>query len=305
MNREKRLLLLFVLISVLLSSFNKNTATDLVIEQKQNPILFIHGGGGDITNWEDMIERFKNDGWPNSSLFAYNFENSPICTAQQNIDNANMIKQWVGDILETTGANKIDIVAHSMGGLSSRYYIKYLADYNNIDDYVTLGSPHHGVDLHNCVYSSDTPTSFMISLNEGDETPGGILNDVVGDKNDTILGVTYNGTHIPGNISYTSIYSSDDEYAIPSYNISYLDGALNVLVQGLSHMELVLSQVGYELVLEAVEDQYTSSTTTSTTTTTTTLTTTSQSTGMTYLAIFLGLILVIKLRKKRINEGNK
>ncbi len=128
MDREKRLLLLFVLISFLLTSLIRNTSTNLVIEQTQNPILFIHGRGGDTTNWKDMMKRFTEDGWPNSTLYAYNFQNTVICTEQQNIDNANQIKQWVNDILATTGAKKIDLVAHSMGGISSRYYIKFLAD---------------------------------------------------------------------------------------------------------------------------------------------------------------------------------
>ncbi|MEM2085875.1 MAG: hypothetical protein QXF06_00525 [Archaeoglobaceae archaeon] len=50
--------------------------------------------------------------------------------------------QWVDNILRTTGASKIDIVAHSMGGISSRYYLKVLGGGNKVDDYITLSSPH-------------------------------------------------------------------------------------------------------------------------------------------------------------------
>ncbi len=164
---------------------------------------------------------------------------------------------------------------------------------------MTLGSPHHGSPTQNCVYSYDTPTSFMISLNEGDETPGGILNDAIGERNDTFLGVTYNGTHIPGNISYTSIYSSDDKIVTP-YNTSYLEGARNILMQGLNHTELVTTQSGYEQVKEAVEDQAPiTSTSTTSQTTTTTGTATSETSGVTLLASFLSLMVIHSIRRKK------
>jgi len=57
-------------------------------------------------------------------------------------------------VKEETGANKIEIVAHSMGGLVSRTYIEssdfYNLPYSYNDDVgrlITLGSPHHGSPL--------------------------------------------------------------------------------------------------------------------------------------------------------------
>jgi triacylglycerol lipase len=300
LNREIMLYLFVVLSPLLFSGFFGNTVEGLIIDHEQNPILFIHGRGGDITNWDDMITRFKEDGWSNSSLYAYNFQNSVICTEQQNINNANQIKQWVDNILSSTGAQKVDIVAHSMGGISSRYYIKFIADHNKIDDYVTLGSPHHGSPTQKCVYSYDTPTSFMIELNEGDETPGGILNDVIGDRNDPFLGVTYNGTHIPGNISYVSIFSSDDAIVYP-HNTSYLEGAQNLLVSSLSHTEIVTTELAYDLVSEAVKDEYlttiTTRSSTNTFTTESTDTSQKQTSGVTPLIIILSLVVIPVTRK--------
>ncbi len=250
-----------------------NTTSNTVTAQDHNPILFIHGWDSNIVDWNVMITRFKNGGWSNTSLFAYNFNDPGNCSDQANINNANQIKQWVEDILETTGANKLDLVAHSMGGLSSRYYMKFLTDLDSINNYVSLGSPHHGKNgAPACGFSFDTPNDLLILLNEGDETPGGVLNDTLGDRIDPYLEITYNGTHIPGSISYTSIFSRDDNMVTP-YNTSRLEGAINIIVSGLDHMGLITSPSGYELVKEAVDDPYVTTTTTTTATTTTTITT--------------------------------
>jgi len=200
----------------------------------------------------------------------------------------------VEDILNTTGADKIDLVSHSMGGLSSRYYVKFLAELDSIDDYVSLGSPHHGDGdpLPGWCYNINNGMNpLLLMLNEGDETPGGVLNDTLGDRPDPYLEITFNSTHIPGNISYTSIYSRDDgtygffgDDSIIPINSFRLDGATNIVVDGPSHMELLDSLSVFELVKEAIDDQPQSS----------------QSTGITNLIISLGLLLVIVMRKKRV-----
>ena len=164
---------------------------------------------------------FEADGWPKTTLYGYNFDDTANCSVQANINNANKIKQWVEDILNETEAEKIDFVVHSMGGLSSRYYIKFLGGIDRVDDYVSLGSSHHGHKIDAC--RIENRSYFFYSLNEGDETPGGILNDTLGDRIDPISGVMYNSTHVLGTIKYTSIYSRDDE--LVSYVSPPLDGA--------------------------------------------------------------------------------
>jgi triacylglycerol lipase len=64
-----------------------------------------------------------------------------------------------------------------MGGLSSRYYLKNLDGISKVDAWVSLGGPNHGTDTANsCFDTSCTEmrigSSFLTSLNSGDETPG-------------------------------------------------------------------------------------------------------------------------------------
>ncbi|MBT2443884.1 triacylglycerol lipase [Streptomyces sp. ISL-36] len=141
-------------------------------QSSSNPILFVHGYSGDSSNWNTMADRFRTDGWPSSHLdqWAYDWRQSNATTAQQ-------LATEVDRLLAATGAAKVDIVSHSMGGLSSRYYLKNLGGTSKVDAWVSLGGPNHGTDSANsCFDTSCTEmrigSSFLNALNSGDETPG-------------------------------------------------------------------------------------------------------------------------------------
>ena len=205
---------------------------------KQDPVLFITGLGGTSSSWNNVLEMFKIDDWPNGSLFAYDFEKNLDCSDQGNINNANQINQWVNKILKNTDSKKVDIIAYSMGGISSRYFLKFLNGTSLVDDYVSIASPQHGsAKSYQCDYNINNPNELIKMLNDGDETPNGLLNDTIGERYDSILNVTYSGSHIPGNINYTCIYSPDDDVVIP-YNTSRLDGAINIPLNGYLHNKI-------------------------------------------------------------------
>lgn len=137
-----------------------------------DPILFVHGWNASSTTWSTMVSRFKTDGWTNAELanWSYNFRQSNATTAAQ-------IEQKVDSILRVTGAAKVDIITHSMGTLSARYYIKNLSGDGKVDALVSLGGANHGTTTAN--YCFDTScfemrpnSTFLTALNADDETPG-------------------------------------------------------------------------------------------------------------------------------------
>ena len=67
--------------------------------------------------------------------------------------NAEMLKETVDKILKETGKEKVNIIAHSKGGLDSRYMIwKY--DYGNkVASLTTISTPHHGAVLADMILS--------------------------------------------------------------------------------------------------------------------------------------------------------
>ncbi|GAA2494814.1 triacylglycerol lipase [Streptomyces gobitricini] len=137
-----------------------------------NPVLFVHGYNGDGSNWNTMADRFESDGWPSSHLRQWTYD-----SRRSNTVTADQVSTEVDRLLAATGATRVDIVSHSMGGLSSRYYLKNLDGTTKVDAWVSLGGPNHGTDTANgCFDTSCTEmriaSSFLTALNSGDETPG-------------------------------------------------------------------------------------------------------------------------------------
>jgi triacylglycerol lipase len=148
--------------------------TGTTIDLKHDPILFIHGYGGNTTNWDQMRARFAADGWQDVELYAYNYS-----FLSSNATNAAEIRDQVDEIMRKTGATKVDIITHSMGGISSRYYLKNLGGSTKVDAWVSLGGPNHGteaVENQNCNFTPCREivpgSAFLAALNAVDETPG-------------------------------------------------------------------------------------------------------------------------------------
>lgn len=136
------------------------------------PILFVHGWNSNSSTWTTMINSFKSAGYTDAELtnWSYDYSRSNTVTAQD-------IATKVDQIRTSTGWDTINIVAHSMGSLSSRYYLKNLGGTAKVDDWVSLGGPNHGTDTANfCLQTSCKEmrigSTFLTSLNAGDETPG-------------------------------------------------------------------------------------------------------------------------------------
>ena len=58
---------------------------------------------------------------------------------------AGRLGEEIQALKEDTHAKKVDIVAHSMGGVISRWYMQSLGG-NDVRKFVSVGSPHHGLD---------------------------------------------------------------------------------------------------------------------------------------------------------------
>ncbi|MEO6196589.1 MAG: triacylglycerol lipase [Dehalococcoidia bacterium] len=140
-----------------------------------DPILFVHGYTSNAATWNTVISRFVADGWESNRLYAYTFSST-----QSNATIAQAVAQRVSEIRAATGAAKVDIISHSMGGLSSRYYLKNLGGTAYVDEWVSIAGPNHGTSwAYGCFFTSPCNqmipgSSFLNQLNSGDETPGSV-----------------------------------------------------------------------------------------------------------------------------------
>ena len=140
----------------------------------KDPILFVHGWNSSGSTWNTTINRFLADGWTAAELNNWSYN-----TSQSNATTASQIATKVDQIRAATGAAKVDIISHSMGGLSSRYYVNNLGGDAKVDEWVSLGGPNHGTDTANFCFSTACSemrigSTFLKALNATDETPGAV-----------------------------------------------------------------------------------------------------------------------------------
>jgi triacylglycerol lipase len=190
-----------------------------------DPILFVHGWRGSEANWTTMIGNFGREGWGREELNNWRYS-----TSQSNVRTASEVARKVEEIRSRTGAAKVDIIAHSMGSLSTRYYLKNLRGTEFVDDWVSLGGPNHGTTSASACFETSCiemriGSTFLRALNEGDETPG--------------------------TTSYGTWWSSCDEFINPDESV-LLSGATNTAAGCLGHIALLSDATVFTGVKEFV-----------------------------------------------------
>ncbi|MGH3837709.1 MAG: esterase/lipase family protein [Pseudonocardiaceae bacterium] len=132
------------------------------------PVLLVHGGIGSPADFRQMIDWLKSDGY---RPYTVDLGFPGIDTAA----NAKKIGTKADQIRAETGASKVHLVGHSMGGLSARYYIKILGGLPHVASYTAFGTPQHGNPSGCFLVPDQCPDGPILQrLNRGDDTPGRI-----------------------------------------------------------------------------------------------------------------------------------
>lgn len=116
-------------------------AADNAMDTKLNfPILLVHGMGfrddKRFSYWGRIPQALEEMGC--RVYFGAQDGNADVET------NAAHLAQRIQQILEETGAEKVNIIAHSKGGLDIRYAISVLGMAPKVASLTTLATPHHG-----------------------------------------------------------------------------------------------------------------------------------------------------------------
>lgn len=137
------------------------------------PVVFVHGYTGSASNWTTAMSVFRSAGWSSSNLFAYEYN-----SYGNNITNARGLASYVDQVKSRTGASKVAIVNHSMGGLVSQYYLKVLGGNANVSHLASIAGANHGTTSAGACLVFVTcqqmypGSSFIAQISAGDETPG-------------------------------------------------------------------------------------------------------------------------------------
>ncbi|MFG1846086.1 esterase/lipase family protein [Micromonospora carbonacea] len=207
-----------------------------------NPVIVVAGLSTPALGYEPLAARLRADGF-RVSIFQL-----PGLGLGDIADSARAFSTYVDQVRAATGAARVDLVAHSEGGLVSRYLIRNLGGGTKVGRYVSLGTPHYGtyvadiakfLGLGSCLgivacQQMAIGSSFLTALNDGDDTPG--------------------------DVRWTAVRTLQDELVRPVDNATLADGATNVLIQSwcplrlVGHLGLVLDGTTYTIVRGALTD---------------------------------------------------
>ncbi|MCL7455687.1 alpha/beta fold hydrolase [Micromonospora echinofusca] len=220
-----------------------STAAEIAAAAAGNPVIVVGGLSGIASAYGPLASRLRVDGY---RVWVYQLPNLGLGDIPT---SARAFSSFVGQVRASTGAAKVDVVAHSEGGLVSRYFIKNLGGTSSIGRYVSLGTPQYGTYVANIVkflglgscagivacQQMSIGSSFLTGLNSGDDTPG--------------------------TVRWTAVRTIQDELVRPVDNAKLADGATNVLIQSacplrvVGHLGLVLDGTTYTVIRQALRDQ--------------------------------------------------
>jgi pimeloyl-ACP methyl ester carboxylesterase len=90
--------------------------------------------------YDNLIDTLKANGYvENQNLFSF-----PYDWEKSNVDTAKLLAQKISQIKTTCGCSKVDLVAHSMGGLVATQYIESDDYKDDVDQLIMLGTPMAG-----------------------------------------------------------------------------------------------------------------------------------------------------------------
>jgi triacylglycerol lipase len=159
-----------------------------------------------------MRKRFAAAGWPEEALVGWEYD-----WRADNRETARRLAAEVERVLAETGADRVDLVGHSMGALPARWYLARLDGTARVDAFASLAAPNAGsirgftCDHPSC-HDRRWGSALVEALNRGDTTPGAVR--------------------------YGAWWSPCDEVLVPD-TTALLPGALNTRTACLGHEALL------------------------------------------------------------------
>lgn len=186
-------------------------AEGAIAEGERRPIVLLHGFALTQTSWLVLGRRLARRGL--GPLFGTTY-----FSLQSVRTSAEHLALFVEEVAARTGAERVDIVAHSMGGVVARYYIERLGGAARLGRLVTIASPHGGTRMGR----------FGVAAGARDLAIGSALIAEL--------------TPPPGGLPYTSIWSRSDSIILPQASSSLAPAGEDLVFDDLGHLSLLASR---------------------------------------------------------------
>jgi triacylglycerol esterase/lipase EstA (alpha/beta hydrolase family) len=201
------------------------------------PVLMLHGYGCNCGYWAALTPLLDAAGISHATL-----DLEPVTG---DIDGyVPAVQRACEALCAAAGAPKLTIVAHSMGGLVARAWLRAHGG-ARVARVITLGTPHHGTSLAG--FGVGRNAAQMRRTRTRTRTGDGLANPWLDDL--------AAGESVETRALITSIYSHHDNIVSPQTS-SFLEGARNLAFGGVGHVALgrnrrVLARVMQEIAAAA------------------------------------------------------
>ncbi|MEV5599630.1 alpha/beta fold hydrolase [Streptomyces sp. NPDC052496] len=219
------------------------------------PVVLVHGTFENrYANWAAISPTLKDAGY---CVFALNYGGTqgPVLATGDIAKSAGQLDAFVDQVRAATGADKVDLVGYSQGGMMPRYYIKNLGGAAKVGKLVAFVPPNHGTTL--------LGLGLLARLIPGADVVAGAAcpaceQQVVGSR--FIKELNAGGETHPA-VDYTTITTWYDEVVTP-YSSAFLAPAGNVtnetvqshcLIDPITHLNITYDRTATRLALNALD----------------------------------------------------
>ena len=194
------------------------------------PVLLIHGYGCNSGYWQKMSKTLSDAGISHRAVSM-----EPVFGG---IDEyVPLLHRAVEQLCSETGHQRIIMLAHSMGGLAARAYLRVHGS-SRIAKVITLGTPHHGTALANFGLGTNTrQMHWTLSPEEGLSSEW--LRKLAANETPELRRL------------FVSIYSHHDNIVFPQTSAK-LEGAENIEFGGIGHVALAFNARIHAQVLREI-----------------------------------------------------
>ncbi len=191
------------------------------------PVVFVHGYLHNRSAWVKYFKWLKDLGY--THLLAIDLKGKFSAIEEY----AEQLSVEVDKLLEKYNVEKVDIVAHSMGGLVVRYYIQKLEGCKKVRKVVTLGTPHNGTKVGVFVAGRARPQMLPNS--------------------DFLKGIKLNSLDALSGTELTVLCSDADFMIVPTHLARVdIEGVPNICVGLVSHIGFIYDKHVFQEVLSAL-----------------------------------------------------
>lgn len=122
------------------------------VEAASTPILLVHGMVDNRSIFTLLRRGLRRAGFADVTSFGY----SPLTVDVRRA--ATRLAERVEDLCARSGADRIHLVGHSLGGIVARYYVQCLGGDRRVHTLVTIGTPHEGTET-----ASAAPHAYLLA----------------------------------------------------------------------------------------------------------------------------------------------